>query len=294
MSSALAQLFNAASSNANALNDPKLSNASYPQAGNGFRISDAPVLRSKGASGNGSRAGTFPASNDTDLLYVIARDPKSLFVYWDLNWTRVFGGAGLSARQVHLRIYRQDGSVEATREINPFLGHCYVDVAAAGTGYYCELGCFDDEEWKSLVRSGKAATPQDRMSEDVSAQFATLPLHLNFQRMLDILRTTEAENATLAQTVARLQEKARATEKNGHATNGANGNSCLRFSRALACARHGRADAGRARAMDESCRRTGQLELGRSERERVWRKQSGLTHRRGEIPGRREESTRGE
>ncbi len=202
------------------MNDSKLSNIPDPQSGAGFRISDEPVLRSKRGSGNGSQAGAFPASHDTDLLYVIARDPKSLFVYWDLNWTRVFGGAGLSACQVQLRLYRQDGSVEATREINPFLGHCYVDVATADTGYYCELGCFSGEKWTSLVRSGKTATPQDRISEDVSAQFATLPLHLSFQRMLDILRTTEAEGATLAHTVAGLQERAGAAGGNGQARNG--------------------------------------------------------------------------
>ena len=71
-----------------------------------------------------------------------------------------FAHAGLSARQVHLRIYREDGSVEGTREINPFRVIVYADVASAGTGYYCEIGCFDDDEWTSLVRSGKAATPQ--------------------------------------------------------------------------------------------------------------------------------------
>ena len=236
-------------------------------------------MRSKRGSGNASQTGAFPASHDTDLLYVIARDPKSLFVYWDLNWTRVFGGAGLSARQVQLRLYRQDGAVEATREINPFLGHCYVDVATAGTGYYCELGCFSGKEWTSLVRSGKAATPQDRISEDVSAQFATLPLHLSFQRMLDILRTTQAESATLAQTVAGLQEKARPAGENGQTRNGrSEGMPASDLPRSCKRPTMPRPP-GAARAMDESCRRTGQLELGRSERQRLRREQPGLTPR---------------
>lgn len=190
---------------------------------NGFQISDEPVLRARGLSGDGTRASALPAAHDTDLLYVIARDPKSLFIYWDLNWRRVFAGAGLSPRQVHLRIYRVDGAVEATREINPFLGHCYAEVGIAGTGYYCELGCFEGEEWTGLVRSGKAATPADRMAEELSAQFATLPLHLSFQRMLDILRVTQEEAANLARTVASLQEKARAGGGNGQSHLGSNG-----------------------------------------------------------------------
>ena len=66
------------------------------------------MVRSKGvpASTDAAVFRELPASYDMDLLYVIARDPKSLFVYWDLNWRRLFLRAGLSARQVHLRIYR--------------------------------------------------------------------------------------------------------------------------------------------------------------------------------------------
>jgi hypothetical protein len=163
-------------------------------------------------SRDGAASHELPASYGTDLLYVIARDPKSLFVYWDLNWKRLFARAGLSARQVHLRIYREDGSIEGTLEINPFRGHCYADVASAGTGYYCEIGCFEDDEWRRLVRSGEAATPEDRMSDDISAQFATLPLHLSFQRLLDMVRATGPEGATLARAVAELQERACVTQ----------------------------------------------------------------------------------
>ncbi len=213
------------------MNDSETSAQSDPQSAEGFRISDEPLVRSRGSST--TENGAFPSSHDTDLLYVMARDPKSLFVYWDLNWTRIFSRAGIAARQVHLRIYRQDGSVEGTREINPFVGHCYADVAAAGADYYCELGCLEGDEWITLVRSGKAATPADRMSDDLSAQFATLPLHLSFQRMLDILRTTQAEGQTLARTVASLQESARIEPGAGQSSNRANGSAGADF-RALA------------------------------------------------------------
>lgn len=200
-------------SSSSTVNDPNTSRSSDPQSGEGFRISDQPIVRRNGnaAAGNGGPAQGRPNVAETDLFYVIARDPKSLFVYWDLNWKRLFAEAGLSPRQVHLRIYRVNGSIEGTQEINPFRGHCYAGVATAGTGYYCELGCLDDGEWTSLVRSGRAATPEDQMSEDFSTQFATLPLHLSFQRMLDLLRGTPAEGTTLAQAVADLQDEARGT-----------------------------------------------------------------------------------
>ena len=192
------------------MKDPDASASTDPQPGEGFHLSDQPVVRSSRVSSSDEVAFSrgVAASHDADLLYVIARDPKSLFVYWDLDWRRLFARAGLSARQVHLRIYRDDGSIEGTSEINPFRGHCYIDVSSAGARYYCEIGCFEDEEWRSLARSGEAATPRDRMSDDISAQFATVPIHLSFQRLLEMVRATQSEGATLAHSLAELQARA--------------------------------------------------------------------------------------
>jgi hypothetical protein len=189
-------------------------NDAAPSAG-GFQVSDQPVVRADWATAARAESSSdgLPASYGRDLLYVIARDPKSLFLYWDLNWTPLFAQAGLSPRQVHLRVYREDGSIERTQEINPFRGHCYVDVEAAGTGYYCELGCLEGDVWTSLVRSGTAATPEASMSEDLSEDFATLPMHLSFQRLIDIFQATKTERTTLANSMAELQENARALQE---------------------------------------------------------------------------------
>lgn len=193
------------------MNDPEQSaeNNTTSEA-DGFQISARPLVgtssdRPAPESGTGNG---LPASYGADLLYVIARDPGTLFLYWDLHWTRLFAQAGLSPRQVHLRIYREDGSVEGTREINPFRGHCYVEVTTGGAAYYCELGCLEGKEWTGLVRSGKAVTPEAAMSEDLSAEFATLPLHLSFQRLLEVFKANNAEGKSLARSVAELQENA--------------------------------------------------------------------------------------
>ena len=172
------------------------------KATRGFRISDQPVVestRSKEQPTVETSPGLdeLPSSYGRDLLYVIARDPKSLFLYWDLDWTKLFAQAGMSARQVHLRVFREDDSEEATMEIDPFASHCNAAVGAAGARYYCELGCFDENEWKSLIRSATTTTPEAEMSEDFSAAFATLPLHLSFQRMIETLEET-ASSATVA------------------------------------------------------------------------------------------------
>jgi hypothetical protein len=186
------------------VNEEKASSITGPNE-EGFHISAQPLVRARPSS-NGDE---LPATYDSDLLYVTARDPGSLFLYWDVNWRRLFARAGLSPRQVFLRIYREDGSVEGAREINPFLEHCFVEVVNAGGGYFCELGCLVGDNWTSLVRSGTAFTPHDRVSNDLDAQFATLPLHLSFQRMLDLFETVKMTPATLAESVGRLQEEAR-------------------------------------------------------------------------------------
>ena len=210
--------------------------------GNGFRISDRPLVGELRA--DASRE-TLARETSADLLYVIARDPQTLFLYWDLDWTRLFARAGLSPRQVHLRIFRGDGSIEVTQEINPFRGHCYAEVVGPGTEYYCELGSFDGTAWAGLVRSGMTATPEATISDDLSGEFATLPIHLSFQKLLDLLGATELDGTMLARSVAELQENARvlqsrmapgdwsqlapqiAARLNGH---GANGNHATELS----------------------------------------------------------------
>ncbi len=181
----------------------------------GFRISDEPVVGAEHVEEHLTRKisdvpSELPPSSGGDLLYIIARDPKSLFVYWDLDWTQLFARAGLSVRQLHLRTLRADGSEEGTIEINPFLGYCFVEVTAADANYSCELGCFEGSDWKSLIRSGSTATPAAEMSDDLDADFATVPFHLSFQRLVDMFRAPEGQRRALASSVAAVQEKTRA------------------------------------------------------------------------------------
>jgi hypothetical protein len=182
---------------------------SDPAVGDGFSLSDKPVVGEE-RTGSPRKDDRLSPEPSDDLLFAVARDPGSLFVYWDLQWARLFARAGISAREVHLRTYRGDGSIESTQEINPFRGHCYAEVSAPGADYYSELGSFEGTEWKALVRSSIIATPEANISEELSTEFATLPEHLSFQRLLDVFgATTDLDRATLARSVANLQETAR-------------------------------------------------------------------------------------
>ena len=198
------------------MNETNLPTESHAGARGSFRISSEPVVETARppeappVAAPTADLGELPGYYGTDLLYAVARDPKSLFLYWDLDWKRLFSAADLSPREVHLRILREDGTEESTVEIDPFTSYCFAGVADAGASYSCEIGCFASADWKTLIRSGATATPNAAMSDDLAADFATLPFHLSFQRLIDIFRASNAERGTLSNTVAAIQEKTRA------------------------------------------------------------------------------------
>lgn len=178
--------------------DSKISPAARPRRD--FQISSEPLVPT-------TMEEELPGSYGEDLLCLIARDPHSLFIYWDVNWQRLFATVELSPRPVHLRVFRGDSEIEGTREVNPFRGHCYVEVARSGASYSCELGCFVGEKWIRLISSPGMRTARAELSDDLSTTFATLPLHLSFQRLIELLEVTEAERANLALAVAEWQNK---------------------------------------------------------------------------------------
>ncbi len=184
------------------------------EAEEGFRISEKPVVKSYRGHRRAAAATVMgfdqmsgPASEES--LYILARDPKSLFVYWNHDWAERCVGDGSSRRKLHLRVLGEDGREDKTTEIDPAVGFAFVDVSSPATRYTCELGCFEGSEWRMVVHSGSAETPAAAMSDDLAADFATLPFHLSFQRLIDIFRARPMAKQTLAESVSRMQAEAR-------------------------------------------------------------------------------------
>ena len=155
--------------------------------------------------------GELPRSYESESIYLIARDSKTLFTYWDIDWTIVFEQLAPRALKIYLRVLKPDGAQESVTEIDPIAANWYLPVAEAGALYQVEIGYFGSgENWTAVARSGFAATPADRVSHDTTADFATLPFHLSFQRLLALFRLVGADGGTLLESLARLQQKARA------------------------------------------------------------------------------------
>ena len=200
-------------------NDDQLATSTTrgPVANGGFSISPEPLVGDDAplpvaAVASAARPayedlGELPATYNEDTLFLVARDPRWLFAYWDFNWTRLAKGAfRFGVPMFFLKIARADGAEELTVEVQPEARNWYVPVSAADTAYVAELGYYNaDGAWTAAVQSGAARTPPDGLAEEsLPVEFATLPATRTFEEMLALVREHMAAGESLLQAVARI------------------------------------------------------------------------------------------
>src|SRR5439155_12751323 len=97
------------------------------KARSGYRISNGPVVRfarSDPKLPNDLREVVeLPRVFGAPLLFTIARAPRTLFTYWNVDWSSIFENTAPVHRQVHLRVYRGDGSEESVAAVEPMVGN---------------------------------------------------------------------------------------------------------------------------------------------------------------------------
>lgn len=187
--------------------------AAEPDDDSTFRVSASPVVE----NGNGHAAveamgaaeAGLPSSYGSQSLYLMARDPHSLFVYWDIDWAETFREQKPRDRKVHLRVSRSDGEEETALEVEPMAGSCYVEVTSGDEQYTAEVGYYEPPNvWHSVAISMPVATPPDSVDQAEAPDFATVPFHLSFQRMIDLARVAKHENASLTAMLSDLRQRA--------------------------------------------------------------------------------------
>jgi hypothetical protein len=152
--------------------------------------------------------GELPHSYGRPVLFGIARDPHTLFAYWEIDWPEVFGTNPPADRKVHLLVFSKDGSEETRVAVEPMAGSHCVAVTQARSSYRLELGYNEPAGvWNSVASSELIATPPDEVSKDASIDVATVPFHLSFQRMVDSFRASKYDGDALVEIVGRLQER---------------------------------------------------------------------------------------
>jgi hypothetical protein len=136
-------------------------------------------------------------------MFVIARDPHWLFTYWDCDYSQF-----PSQRQLYLQVFKGE-ALESTIPINEIARNWYIPVQQANTDYRVVFG-FEDAEgnWHAVGETGQAHTPPESISTQWDTLFATVPFHLTFNLLGEVIEAAKATGEPLAEALARLQRAA--------------------------------------------------------------------------------------
>jgi hypothetical protein len=183
------------------------------EGGASFVLSSQPIVelepRALSSSRDFENLGELPRSYGGAFLFAIARDPHTLFAYWDIDWAEVFGDNPPADRKVHLRVLWHEGIEESTAAVEPLAGSHLISVQHARSSYRIEIGYYaPDDVWNSVAFSAAVITPPDDVAENGPVDVATIPFHLSFQRIVDSFRGSKYDGDALTEIVGRLQHHA--------------------------------------------------------------------------------------
>ncbi len=182
--------------------------------GDGFRISNGPVVPQD--SEEGRDVGEFdnvglPRVQGVPMLFAIARDPSTIFTCWSVDWLTVFAKTVPVDRQVHLRVCRADEVEEKNVAVEPMAGYCYIAVPRPSVSYHVEIGYYQPADvWHSVALSDEVRMPPDQVAAPADFDLVTIPFHLRFQRLLDLLGAANGD--ALAEIVSQFQNRALSSE----------------------------------------------------------------------------------
>lgn len=190
-------------------------------ADSAFHLSSSPVVTPAQDEGDSPAlesdlSSELPRSYAQPIVFAMARDPKTLFVYWDIDWPQIFAANAPADRLVYLRVY-DDADAELNQiTVEPMARHCEVPVKNPGGFFRVEMGYFDrDQKWQVAGSSEIVETPPDKIGALAPGDFALVPFHITFQRLTELFRATRTDEGSLVQSLTRLQEKSLHPEQFG-------------------------------------------------------------------------------
>ena len=144
--------------------------------------------------------GNLPRSYGEEVLFLVAQDPHWLFTYWDIDISRHPGGPCI------LRVEHASGDLEQEIEVSFETRNWYIPVQKAGGTYAVEMGFHRYGKWNSIARSPIVTTPRDKFSESAAFDFATLPMHISFQRLVENVSHSFASSEELLPALIKIQQ----------------------------------------------------------------------------------------
>jgi len=141
----------------------------------------------------------------TRILFAIAKDPRTIFASWNIDWLSLFEKAVPVDRQVHLRMYGTDDLAEKTVAVEPMAAMHYLTTSGAHSSYRVEIGYYQPADvWHSIAMSPEIAMPPCGTAETEDVDLATIPFHVGFQQLLNLFKAGEAP---LAVAISRFEKR---------------------------------------------------------------------------------------
>ncbi len=154
--------------------------------------------------------GELPESYGTAKLWLTARDPQWLYAHWDLTTAqqREYNAESDDGHLI-VRVFEKEilGEPLVTQHVHPESRNWFIHVGRGGTKFVAQLGYFDRKErWQTIALSAATVTPPDNLSDDTSAEFATLPVEVPFDQLIEMVKVVVSQNVPLMEALAQLRE----------------------------------------------------------------------------------------
>ena len=189
-------------------------NAGRSVADRGFKIRQGPMLH---LAEDASLPDVHDRMDPTPVfgqpfLFAIARDARTIFASWNINWRSVFEKAMPADRQVHLRVIGREGVMETRVTVEPMSAMHYVTISGLHNSYRVEIGYFQPfDTWHSVATSGEVEMPPQGSVELGDADLATIPFHLSFQQLANLCGAPN--DMSVASLVSEFQKRVLSRDK---------------------------------------------------------------------------------
>jgi len=189
-------------------------NAQTSKRGEPFRISLESVVRSRTDEARDDLNEHLSLAHERGarILFAIARDPQTIFVSWNIDWTPLFEKVMPTDRQVHLRLSGADGLQEKSVAVEPMaMTHC-LTTSGLHTSYRVEIGYHQPGEvWHSVAKSQEIMMPPGAIGETVDVDLATIPFHVGFEQLFNLFGSDS--KTPLAVAISRFEKRVLSSEQ---------------------------------------------------------------------------------
>jgi hypothetical protein len=152
--------------------------------------------------------GQLPDSYGTRKLFLVARDPHTVFAYWDLDPVQ-YQEAAHAAHDGKVFLELHVPGEGRAQQLHVWDSHknWYLQVNRPNTRFFAQLGYYrSDGGFEVLARSTEVITPRDDLSPDTEASFVTIPFHLSFHELYELIQGAVQPGEELADALARLEK----------------------------------------------------------------------------------------